>query len=449
MPKITVMRRISAVAVFVLAAAAPGAPSSPPPGSSVPAIETVARPVAHGNSGETVGALRMQFRLDTRAGLVALRDFSLGVLREGLKDEDPYERCYAASALAGQGDWSGAGILENGVTASDPGLRRATIEGLGEIGRGEALRMLRRIYAESGPFGQLLVLQGLRSGGSAEAFDLQIEAVRHAEGSLRLQAVENLGLLGDARAIPAVRGLLARQDVRMFERVTAAHALLRLGDRSGVPLLLAALGGAPGTGRAAATLALGYAKEERLVPVLTKLLQDSEIDVTIAAAAALSRYGKKDGLPRLRQALEDKDAFTRRHVAMLLEHVEYDVAREVVLAGLEASDVDVRLAAAHMVGVAGDARDIGALTKLMRSDEDPMVRADVAWALGHMSSRKVIDPLIELVQEEVPTVRYTAADGLARTANRLIGAGNEGRREAGLAGTSVWHQRNAARRNTS
>jgi HEAT repeat protein len=449
MSRTVAMRRaLCGIAAVVLSAGPPLAERVSSAGS-VSDSETVARPVVDRNIREAVAALRARFRLETPEGLAALREFSLGILREGLKDEDPYERCYAASALAEQGDWSGVGVLETGVASSDPALRRAAIEGLGEIGHGEALRILRRIYAESDSFGQLLVLQGLRSGSSGEAFDLLIEAVRHADGSLRLQAVENLGLLGDARAIPAVRGVLAREDTRMFERVTAAHALLRLGDRSGVPLLLTALEGAPGTGRAAATLALGYAKEERVVPVLTKLLRDSEIDVTIAAAAALSRYGKKDGLPQLRQALEDKDAFTRRHVAMLLEHVEYGVAREVVLAGLEADDVGVRLAAAHVVGVAGHAKDIGALTKMLHADEDPMVRADVAWALGRIPSREVIDPLVELVEEEAPTVRYTAADGLARTANRLIAAGKESRREGGLAALSARQQRNAARRNVS
>jgi HEAT repeat protein len=435
-------------AVVVLSAGSPLAGSVSSAGN-ISVRETAARPLVDRNVREGVAKLRARFRLDTPEGLAALREFSLGVLHDGLKDEDPYERCYAASALAEQGDWSGVGVLETGVASADPGLRRAAIEGLGEIGHGEALRILRRIYADSDSFGQLLVLQGLRSGNSGEAFDLLIEAVRHSDGSLRLQAVENLGLLGDARAIPAVRGVLGREDARMFERVTAAHALLRLGDRSGVPLLLAALEGAPGTGRAAATLALGYAKEARVVPVLTKLLRDSEIDVTIAAAAALSRYGKKDGLPRLRQALQDEDAFTRRHVAMLLEHVEYGVAREVVLAGLEADDVGVRLAAAHVVGVAGHATDIGALTKLVHAEEDPMVRADVAWALGRMSSREVIDPLVELVEEEVPTVRYTAADGLARTASRLIAVGKRDRREEGLAVLPARLQRNAARRNVS
>ncbi len=444
---VVMWRIVGGIAAFLAVAAGNSLADDAPSARGAERMQSPAHPAADESLREAVGRLRKRFRLDSREGLAALRDLSLGVLHEGLKDDDPYERCYAASALAAQGDWSGAAVLDDGVASSDVGLRRAAIEGLGDIGRGEALRRLRRIYSESDSFGQLLVLQGLRGGG-VESFDLLIEAVRGADGGLRMQAVENLGLLGDPRAIPAVRALLTREDVQMFERVKAAHALLRLGDRSGVPLLLTALEGSPGTGRAAATLALGYAKEERFVPVLTKLLRDPEIDVTIAAAAALSRYGKTDGLAQLQQALTDQDTFTRRHGAMLLEHVEYGVAHGVVLAGLEAGDVGVRLAAAHVVGVAGDAKDIGALTHLMHSDEDPMVRAGVAWALGHMASRKVINPLVELVQEEEPAVRHTAADGLARAVSKLIGPSNEGRQNEGLA-ASARPQTKGSRRNVS
>jgi HEAT repeat protein len=191
---VAMRRALCGIAAVVLSAGPPLAERMSSAGS-VSGSETVARPVVDRNIREAVAALRARFRLETPEGLAALREFSLGILREGLKDEDPYERCYAASALAEQGDWSGVGVLETGVASSDPALRRAAIEGLGEIGHGEALRILRRIYAESDSFGQLLVLQGLRSGSSGEAFDLLIEAVRHADGSLRLQAVENLGLL--------------------------------------------------------------------------------------------------------------------------------------------------------------------------------------------------------------------------------------------------------------
>src|SRR5438093_4972085 len=170
-------RTAGGIAAVVLFSA--GVPLAESVSSATSAVgrEIVARPVVDRNVREAVEALRARFRLDSPEGLGALRELSLGVLREGLKDEDPYERCYAASALAEQGDWSGVGVLETGVASSDAGLRRAAIEGLGEIGRGDALRILRRVYAESDPFDQLLVLQGLRSGGGAEAFDLLIEAV--------------------------------------------------------------------------------------------------------------------------------------------------------------------------------------------------------------------------------------------------------------------------------
>jgi len=440
------MARAGFVLAFVCGAAATALGGSPPVGDE----HAVRAPVADESVRTAVGDLRRRFPFGSRESLAALRELSLGVLRQGLKDEDPYERCYAASALAGHGDWTGSGVLESGAASSDPGVRRAAIEGLGEIGSGQALRMLRRIYGQSDAFGQLLVLQGLRGASSAEALDLLAEALRHADGSLRLQAVENLGLLGDRRAVPEVRALLAREDVRMFERVAAAHALLRLGDRSGVPLLLEAIRGAHASGtRPAATLALGYAKDEALVGVLGPLLKDPEIDVTIAAAAALSRYGNKDGLPQLRHALGDADGFTRRHAAFLLEHVDYGVAHDVVLAALEADDVGVRLAAAHAIGVAGGAADVAALTRLIHAEDDPLVRADVAWALGRVSSKSVIDPLVELVQEEAPAVRYTAADGLARAADRLIGGANQGKRGRYPAATSERNQEKAARRSVS
>ena len=88
-------------------------------------MESMGHPTADANLRGAVEKLRKRYRLDSREGLTALRDLSLGVLREGLKDDDPYERCYAASALAAQGDWSGGAVLEEGVASSDMALRRA------------------------------------------------------------------------------------------------------------------------------------------------------------------------------------------------------------------------------------------------------------------------------------------------------------------------------------
>jgi len=51
---------------------------------------------------------------------------------------------------------------------------------------------------------------------------------------------------------------------------------------------------------------------------------------------------------------------------------------------------------------------------------DPLMRAQIAWSLGRISQPSAIVTLIELVQEQDPAVRYTAADALDRTAQRLV-----------------------------
>ena len=128
MSGIVTWRTVGGIVAVVLLSGGPPLAERVLSAGNVSGSDTATRPVVDRNVREAVATLRARFRLDTPQGLSALRDLSLGVLRDGLKDEDPYERCYAASALAEQGDWSGVGIIETGVASSDPGLRRATIE---------------------------------------------------------------------------------------------------------------------------------------------------------------------------------------------------------------------------------------------------------------------------------------------------------------------------------
>lgn len=388
---------------------------------SRPSVEVLQR-VSSGDVSGAVQALRQGVHLDHREGLLALRRFSLAVLANGLKDGDAYERCFAASALGERGDWSGESVLAEGVASSEAGVRRAAIEGLGTIGHGKALRMLEGVYRQSNGFGRVLVLEGLRDSPPPQALDLMIRSLRDEEASVRLQAVEDLGRLGDPRAAPDVRRLFRRDGSRPFERVVAAHALLRLGDRSGMPFLLDAVEHRESMVRSSAVLALGYAGDDGVVPRLSHLLQDRDPDVRIAAAASLTRYQRTEGLAELRRALHSNDPITRRHAAALLEHLDYGVGRPVILRALAADDIDLRLVAAHVVGVVGDTRSIGVLLEGLRASEDPIGRAAIAWALGRMRDRKVLEPLLELVQERESAVRYTAADALTRAVDGMLGA---------------------------
>jgi len=67
-------------------------------------------------------------------------------------------------------------------------------------------------------------------------------ALRRAMGDpsvvLRVSAARSLGLLGDAGALPLLRGILSREDLDDSIRVSVASALLDLGVEDGIPLLI-------------------------------------------------------------------------------------------------------------------------------------------------------------------------------------------------------------------
>lgn len=140
----------------------------------------------------------------------------------------------------------------------------------------------------------------------------------------------------------------------------------------------------------------------------------------MAAAAALTHYSRRDGLWLLKAAITDRDFFVRHRLGNLLEHLDLTVGREVVVAALSAHDAGLQLAATKAMGLLGGDEEVATLIKLFHRTEDPILRADIAWALGRIARPACIEPLIDMVAEPDAAVRYTAADALARTTNRLL-----------------------------
>src|SRR5579863_4679756 len=74
---------------------------------------------------------RATYRLDGSKGFSALRQFSMLVLERGLGDKDPFERYFAASALAKGGNYQGVDLLARGIRANpDLSLKMAAADGL-------------------------------------------------------------------------------------------------------------------------------------------------------------------------------------------------------------------------------------------------------------------------------------------------------------------------------
>ncbi|MGD0074173.1 MAG: HEAT repeat domain-containing protein [Candidatus Binataceae bacterium] len=375
--------------------------------------------VGAGKVPEAAQKLKAEYKFDNSEGLHALREFSMAVLRRGLNETDQFERCYVASALGANGDNEGVPILEAAFSSPDPGIKMAAVDGLGDMNNGLAAASLQRLYHSADEYGRRMLLQGVAQVDNPEAIGVLTEAAGEKDSSTRLLAVEALGRLHDTSVLPQLRKLLLTEETP-YNQITVAHAMLLLGDNSGVDTLLRVLNGSNNSDyRAAAILALADARDVKVADDLKKALADPDLEVRMAAAGALTHYNDGEGLPVLRTAMEAPDSRTRADAAQLLDHLDFAVGKDTILAALSSRDPDLWMAGARALGLHGGDQAVGPLVNALASTPDPMMRASVAWSLGRIGTQRCIEPLLGLVAEPDPAVRYTAADALVRVANRL------------------------------
>jgi HEAT repeat protein len=386
--------------------------------SSMTVISTM---VERGDLWGATAKVGSSYRFDQPAGLLALRRFSVLVLRRGLREYDPYERCYVTSALAAAGDRDEIAQLVRifqGTRA--PGLKMAVADGLGDLGDADAVEALGRLYSWTGPSYQRIVVNGVAEAHDPGAIELLSRTLTASDRATRLTAERGLGQLGNRRGVRILRRFLTTAQGPL-ERATVAYSLLRLGDSSAEEILKPILRDrTDDDARAVAAVALGRARDPRVVTLLREAMRDHNIDVQIGAAVALTHYADPAGVEYLKAAMRDEDSITRLHVGQLLDEMEFQNAREVLTAAVASPDPELSLRGIRAIGLSGGDHDVEFLVRLADQTGDPMARAEVAWALGRIGGTGCVAPLIAMVSELDHAVRYTAADALDRTAMRLL-----------------------------
>jgi len=395
---------------------------------SDPAMTMISTMVERGDLWGASARAESSYRLDRPGGLMALRRFSILVLRRGLEEYDGYERCYVTSALAAAGDSGEITQLERifqSTTSFD--LKMAAADGLGDVGDADAVHALERLYDATEPEYKRLLVIGASEAADYGAVGLLSRALAGSDHVTRLTAAKGLAQFDGWRSHRVLRQFMsASRDA--FERATAAYALARLGDRSGREVAVATLRGHDDDeARAMAALALGRAGDPVVVPMLQAALRDRNLDVRLAAAVALTHYGEPAGGAYLKAAMRDEDPFTRLHLGQLLDEVAFSKARDVVMAAVASPDPELALQGIHAIGLGGNVGDVRLLVALAEQEADPFARAEAAWALGRVGGGNAVGPLIAMVSDPDHAVRYTAADALDRTVLRLLEGRTSGR----------------------
>src|SRR5262249_42646880 len=322
------------------------------------------------------------YRLDQPRGLMALRRFSILVLRRGLDEYDGYERCYVTSALAAAGgpaEIARLGRIFQSTTAVH--LKMAAADGLGDVGNGDAVGAQERLYDATEPEYQRLLVIGASEAKDYAAIGLLSRALAGSDHITRLTAAKGLAQFGSWRSLRVLRRFMAASH-DSYQHATPAYPLPRLDDPSGGEVAAAILRGhGDDEARAMAALALGRTGAPQDAPLLKAALQDHNLDVRLAAAVALTHYGEPAGGAYLKAAMRDEDPFTRLHLGQLLDEVEFTKARTVVLAAVASPHPDLALQRIHPIGLEGNVGDVTLLVGLAEQQADPFARAEAAWAL--------------------------------------------------------------------
>ncbi len=385
-------------------------------------MPAVSKLVAEGRLPGAVRTLQSSYHFDNPQGLAALHQFSVMVLRQALNQEDPFERCYVATALAGYNDWTGRAAINKALNSPNYLVQKAAVEGLAAAGSPEAIEILTRFYHGSGSNGRLMAVQGLAEVTTPAVLPILMEAAKNKDTNLTVWSVNGLGHLGDRDALPYLHSLLEKATDPML-RTETAHAIILLGEHS--PDLIAIIKKGLDTNNvqqgAEAALDLGDAQDKSVIDTLKQTASSEKVNarVRLAAAVALTHYGNTAGMPLLKTALVDTSYGP--YLPPLLDHLDFTVGRPVLIGALTSSDQVTRLAAIEAIGRAGGDPEILLLKESSAKTQDPMEIAQVAWSLGHIGRPNCIPVLLEMVQNPAPQVRDTAADSLGHTVDHLTG----------------------------
>lgn len=349
-------------------------------------------------------------------------------LLRALGDAEPEVREKAAWALGHIGHPESVQPLVNALHDPAEGVRREALHALGRMSsvaaRGPLMNLVRS--NEPAPV-RAAAIEALAERGERDALPALIDALRESGEDVQVAAAMGLGTLKDPRGVGPLADLLAGGTAPANVRKEAVRSLEGLGDEKVVPILLRVVQDPDPFVRKFALRALGKLGDEMVVPALIEALRDAVPEVKEAAARALGLRKDPRAVEGLLPLLEDPNEIVRDAAAEALAAINSRETVPALLGVLREGVPAARALAADLLGKLGDARGVPALILALR-DEDIGTREMAAWALGQVGGEEAVAPLEQAAQDQEESVRERAKSALQTVRNRRteVGAGTAG-----------------------
>lgn len=281
--------------------------------------------------------------------------------------------------------------------------------------------------------------------GDAAALDLLIPALHDTVAAVQAAAAFALGLLKDARAIPALVETMravpsTEQGAPQLEAVTA---VAKIGGDDGAR----AISDAVGEGSRAALLEAWRLGSRAPVPQLVRFTDAGDAAIRARALYSLGRLRAKEGAAPLVRALNDPDPQVRTVATRGLNKALLDSAtldpRDAVNALrrlLTDADAHIRINALRALASFRDSGVAVSVVPLL-SDRDMGVAVQAETTLGVLGGSRAVEALRARLTSSVFALKRQALIGLAQADN---GTGLSAAAAAPLAKDNDWRWRSVA-----
>ena len=176
-------------------------------------------------------------------------------------------------------------VLAKNLKSDSPRVQRVAASALARTGDSDAIgQLVAQLGKETSDIAKLEIAYAIARGGDKRGGDALVAALAAPRRDVRLEAARRLALLGDKRGTAVLTEYL---DVSQL-RLGAAEQLAFLADPGGLKALDAVRVDPKATHdeQARATIALGFAGRQDMIPALEKLLTEKGNDAFAAAALA-------------------------------------------------------------------------------------------------------------------------------------------------------------------
>lgn len=176
-------------------------------------------------------------------------------------------------------------VLAKNLKSDSPRVQRVAASALARTGDGDAIgQLVAQLGKETSDIAKIEIAYAIARGGDKRGGDALVAALSAPRRDVRLEAARRLALLGDKRGTAVLTEYL---DVSQL-RLGAAEQLAFLADPGGLKALDAVRVDPKATHdeQARATIALGFAGRQDMIPALKALLTEKGNDAFAAAALA-------------------------------------------------------------------------------------------------------------------------------------------------------------------